>query len=287
MGAIAKLLGGQPYQVRGALVRVVREVMELPGIRFFAKPLYRQYFRRPFRRGNLYFGVYSSYELAQKQAQRLASAKLPASYDVPEATGKYQDQIQSLRACDYPAMYWLKHIVESGGRRIFDLGGHLGLAYYGFNQHIQYPADLTWCVHDLPHVVKAGRALASDRGVDSVLTFIDRPQAASGCDLIFSTGAIQYLPYRLPSLIDQLPEPPRHVLLNLIPLHHNKAFFTLQNLGIAICPYRIESIGGLISDMAARGYRVRDSWTLDRGMRIPFEWEHEVENYCGYYFERS
>lgn len=286
MGVSTKFLGGQPYQVREALARVVGETMELPVIRIFAKPLYERYFRRPFRRGNLYFGVYPSYEQALAKARHLASAKLPATYDVQEAAGKYLDQIQSLRACDYPAMFWLKHIMESGGRKVFDLGGHLGLAYYGFSHHIQYPTDLAWCVHDLPHVVTAGRALASARGVDGTLTFADRPQAASGCDLVFSTGALQYLPYRLPWLIDQLPEPPRHVLLNLIPLHADKSFFTLQNLGIAICPYRIESIGRLTSDMEARGYRVRDSWKLDRCMRIPFEWDHAVENYGGYYFER-
>lgn len=287
MGVSTQIFGGCSYQVRDALVRVLREAMELPGIRLLAKPLYKSHFRRPFRRGNLYFGVYGSYELALEQAQRLASHALPATYDVQAAASKYLDYMQSPRACDYPAMYWLKHIVELGGRRVFDLGGHLGLAYYSFRHYIDYPPDLTWHVHDLPQVMSAGRTLAQEHGVDNVLAFIDHPQAASGCDVMISTGAIQYLPYRLPSLIDELPHPPRHVLLNLIPLHPERSFFTLQNLGIAVCPYRIESTLGLISDMAARGYRVRDSWMLDRGMRIPFEWDHDVENYYGYYFERA
>ncbi|CAM2176412.1 Methyltransferase, TIGR04325 family [Paraburkholderia sacchari] len=273
--------------LRRGLLRIAREISELPGIRLLSAPLYRRYFREPYRSGNLYFGVYDTYQEALDEAQRISSAKLPPTYDVEEVTTRYLDQLQSLRTCDYPALFWINQILSAGGRRIFDIGGHLGLAYYGYQHYISFPSDLVWCVHDLPHVVAAGRRLASERDKLGALTFCETPHGADGFDVLISTGALQYLGYRLPALISELSHPPRHVLFNLIPLHPQKTFFTLQNLGVAVCPYRVESIGRLVADMQALGYRVRDHWDLnERRMRIPFKTEYEVDSYYGYYFER-
>jgi putative methyltransferase (TIGR04325 family) len=272
--------------LRRGLQRIAREISELPVIRLLSAPLYRRYFRKPYRSGNLYFGVYGTYQEALNEAHRISSARLPSNYDVEAVTTMYLDQLHSLRTCDYPTLFWINRILSEGGRRVFDLGGHLGLAYYGYQQYISFPAGLVWCVHDLPHVVAAGRRLASERDTSGALQFCETPQGADGFDILVSTGALQYLGYSLPSLIGELSHPPHHVLLNLIPLHPEKAFFTLQNLGVAVCPYRVESIERLVADMQAHGYQVRDHWELDRRMRIPFMTEYEVDSYHGYYFER-
>jgi len=272
--------------LRRGLLRIAREISELPVIRLLSAPLYRRYFRKPYRGGNLYFGVYDTYQEALNEAHRISSARLPSDYDVEAVTTMYLDQLHSLRTCDYPTLFWINRILSEGGRRVFDLGGHLGLAYYGYQRYISFPAGLVWCVHDLPHVVSAGRRLASERDTLGALQFCETPHGADGFDILISTGAFQYLGYSLPSLIGELSHPPHHVLLNLIPLHPEKAFFTLQNLGVAVCPYRVESIERLVADMRAHGYRVRDHWDLDRRMRIPFMDEYDVDSYHGYYFER-
>jgi putative methyltransferase (TIGR04325 family) len=259
---------------------------ELPVIRLLSAPLYRRYFRKPYRAGNLYFGVYRTYQEALDEAHRIASAGLPSTYDIEAVTTKYLDQLHSLRTCDYPALFWISRILSEGGRRVFDLGGHLGLAYYGYQRCMPFPADLVWCVHDLPHVVAAGRRLASERDKLGALQFCESPHGADGFDILTTTGALQYLAYSLQSLIRELSHPPRHVLFNLTPLHPEKAFFTLQNMGFAVCPYRVESIRRLVADLEAIGYRVRDHWELERSMRIPFKGEYEVNSYHGYYFER-
>ncbi|HET6554442.1 MAG TPA: methyltransferase, TIGR04325 family [Dyella sp.] len=282
------LAGGKHFHLRRHLALMARGVAELPVVRQVSSPLYRNYFRKPCRRGNLYFGVYKTYEDALEQAHQLSSMQLPSTYDVDGATTKYLDQIESLRPCDYPAMFWIDRILRDSGRRVFDLGGHLGVAYYSYRRYLSYPADLVWRVHDLPRVMAAGKSLARELDPAGSLQFCETPTGGDGFDLLISSGALQYLDYRLPDLIDRLDRPPRHVLFNLTPLHAEKSFFTLQNLGIAICPYRVESQVRLIEDMQARGYTLRDHWRLgERNLRIPFEPGYEVGSYHGCYFERT
>lgn len=259
-----------------------RDAMELPVIRGVSSLAYRNYFRRPYRNGNLYLGVFDTYEAATAEARRLASDRVPPDYDQERTVLLYREQIRSIRACDYPAVHWLGRALEGGARRVFDLGGHVGVAYYGFSRYLAFPADLSWRVHDLSHAMEAGAMLAETNRVQDTLGFTPNAGDASGCDFLISTGALQYLPYRLPELLAGLGKKPRHVLFNLTPLHPEKSFFTLQNLGIAICPYRIESAERLFGDMEALHYRMVDRWELpERRLRVPFHDGFEVECYHG------
>ncbi|RYZ72956.1 MAG: methyltransferase, TIGR04325 family [Lysobacteraceae bacterium] len=268
------------------LVRIAREAMELPGLSALARPMYRRYFQRPYKHGNLYYGVFASYREAQDAAEALASDAIPSSYDVEQAPLMYLGQLQQLRACDYPALHWVDHVMRSGGRKVLDLGGHIGVAYYGFKRYLPFPQDLDWCVHDLSHVREAGARLAERRGEARNLRFTGKAEDADGVDLLISTGALQYLPYSLPDLLSMLERRPRHVIFNLTPLHLQLSFFTLQNLGIAICPYRIGSLPRLVGAMADLGYQLRDQWELaDRHVHIPFHEECNVQAYQGGYFE--
>ncbi len=274
--------------LKRAAMRFAREAMELPGIALISRPMYRRYFSKPYEHGNIYHGVYTDYYEALLDAKRLSSDDLPASYDVDKATIMYRQQLLRLRACDYPTMYWIDQLIGNGARRIFDLGGHIGLAFYGFSRYIDYPSGLIWNVHDLDKVIQTGRSIATRRDPSGKLRFVQAPEAADGCDVLISTGALQYLEYSLPELLDRLIAPPRHVLFNLTPLHPTKSFFTLQNLGVAVCPYRVQSDAALVQQMAERGYQVRDRWELsERNLRIPFEPDYEVQAYYGIYFERQ
>lgn len=270
-----------------ALERIASGLAGFPPARPLARSLHRRRFQRPFGDDNLYYGVYDSYAQAQAAAQALSTRTLPASYDIEAAGRIYRSHLDRIRVSDYPLVHWLSRLFAAGQSRVFDLGGNIGVTYYAFRRYLDYPPGLEWCVHDLPTVVGAGRKWAQDHDEARRLHFDESPQGASGHDVLVCTGALQYLEYTLPELLRGLPEPPPHILVNLTPLHDDRSYFTLQNLSIAICPYRVMARQELLAGMAALGYETVDQWrSFERHLEIPFEPGYAIDNYSGGYFRR-
>lgn len=267
----------------GRFKRIANEAAELPVIRWLAKPIYRKLFRRPDLEGYVYYGRYESYS----EALADAPPALPASYDVQAAGRMYVDRHQKIRVSDYPLVYWLQRQFDAGQRTVFDLGGHIGVSYYGFEKYMDYPADMRWVVHDTPSTVAAGRAWALRHDPSRRLSFADSPDAANGCDVLITSGALQYLDYTLPELLERLPDPPAHVLINQTPMHPETSYFTLQNISIANCPYRVMAVPEFISAMQALGYELQEQWeSYERQLRVPFEPDCTVDCYRGFYLQK-
>ena len=201
-------------------------VAELPGVRLLARPVYRHLFARDVLPGNAYGGVFASVEAARAGAP----ASLPTSYDQPQSGELYADRLERVQIVDYPVLFWLSRLFAGDARKLFDLGGNVGTSYFGFRHHLPYPDDLRWLVHDVPAVVAAGRALAEREDGAGKLGFTDSPQDADGCDVLLCSGVLQYLDYSLPQLLQPLRAPPRHVLVNVTPLHPERSFVTLQRV---------------------------------------------------------
>ncbi len=270
--------------VRSKLRRIAIEAGQLPGLRLLAQPIYRRLFQRPYQPEAHYYGVYDSY------ARALADAPptLPTSYDV-EASGRmYRSHLDRIKVSDYPVLHWLSRLFQSGQRQLFDLGGHIGLGYYGFRRYLDYPADLHWLVHDVPAVVSAGRDWAAKHDPDGRLAFTDARDDVDGAGVLFSSGALQYLDYTLPELLQRLHRPPAHVLINMVPMHPSRSYFTLQNIGFAICPYRIAAAPVFIAGMQALGYSIVDRWqSFERHLEVPFAPACDIDCYHGFYFRRN
>ena len=265
--------------VRKRIRRIVKESSELPGIRLLAEPVYRRRFRAH-RSGNAYFGVYASFAEAQRDIPR----ELPADYNTEAAANLYGGRLSSVEASDYPPLYWLQRLLKSGQRRIFDLGGHVGLSYYAFEPYLEYPADLIWQVHDMPAVMARGRAMAIERDPARKLDFVELTQA-DGCDVLMAKGALQYLEYSLAELLEQQQVLPRHLLINLTPMHPTRAYFTLQHIGVAVCPYRISAVPEFLSEIQALGYRLVERWEhMERSIDIPFRPHSSIDRYYGFCF---
>jgi putative methyltransferase (TIGR04325 family) len=268
---------------------VALDVAELPGVRLLARPFYRRLFASDVLPGNAYGGVFASFD----EARAGAPASLPTSYDQPQSGELYADRLERVQIVDYPVLFWLSQLFAADARKLFDLGGNVGTSYFGFRHHLPYPDDLRWLVHDVPAVVASGRALAEREDSAGKLGFTDSPRDADGCDVLFCSGVLQYLDYSLPELLGSLREPPRHVLVNMTPLHPERAFVTLQRVtrrrvGIANCPYRVSALGGFVDEFAKAGYSMVDHWsTTERHMRIPFEPDHSVDRYHGFCFCRG
>ena len=270
------------------LRRIASDAAELPVLRWLGQPLYRELFKRDVLPGNRYCGIYAS----AAQAQAHAPHARPANYDVAEAAMLYPARMQRPGASDYPVVFWLGRLFDEGARRLFDLGGHIGVSYYAFQSHLAYPGSLRWQVHDVPAVMAAGKTWASDHDATGRLSFADTFDEASGSDIVLASGVLQYLDYNLIDRLRALPEPPAHVLINLTPLHPERRFVTLQRIthkgrGIANCSYTVDALAPFIAGFEAAGYAVVDHWEqAERSMRIPFAPEYAVACYHGFYFRR-
>ena len=80
---------------------------------------------------------------------------------------------------------------------------------------------------------------------------------------------------------------PRHLLLSKLPLRDGPGFVTLQNGGPCFVPQRVFDRGRFLSDFAAIGYELIDSWE-DHSLScwIPFNPTPTVPTYTGLYLRR-
>jgi len=194
----------------------------------------------------------------------------------------YRDRLTRIHPSDYPVMLWLQKAFAEGARVIFDLGGHVGVAYYAYQQVLSFPSEISWRIYDVPAVMAAGRQEALERDPAHRLTFTDRFETAAEADVLFTSGCLQYLEQTLAELIAPLRRRPRWVLVNLLPLHEQSAYWTVQSIGTAFCPYRIQHSQTFFRDLERLGYRVLDRWeNLEKECWVAFDAEHSLDRYHG------
>ena len=84
---------------------------------------------------------------------------------------------------------------------------------------------------------------------------------------------VQYniLPMTLGQLFGGVKTKPAHVIVNLLPLHPEQTYFTVQNIGTAFCVYRVQSHIEFVSAMREIGYEeLVDVWeNLEKRCDIP------------------
>jgi putative methyltransferase (TIGR04325 family) len=116
--------------------------------------------------------------------------------------------------------------------------------------------------------------------------FSDSLADASGADVLLASGVLQYLPTSLPEILAGLASRPRRIIINTAPIHPTRSFFTLNGIGTAYCPYRVEAHDPLVDAIRQRGYRLRHEWSNPaKYMRIPFAPEHSLTSYTGFCFD--
>jgi putative methyltransferase (TIGR04325 family) len=196
--------------------------------------------------------------------------------------------MRRIAAYDYPVLLWLQRLFEDEkASRVFDVGGHVGLAYYSYRRYIRYPADLRWTVYDVPAVVAEGIQRASQNDADHQLAFTESFLDGSGSDILLASGSLQYIPAQLGEMLDKLASPPKHVLVNQLPVHPESSYFTLNSIGTAFCPYHIFAERPFLEEVRRAGYELMDRWD-NPGKRcdIPYPRGYSIEGYAGFYFRR-
>lgn len=260
--------------VRGIFV----ETLKLPLFRWMAKHLYDRHFERQ-RYGNHYRGIYPDYATALKHAPSSSRG-----YDNEDAAAQFRQRIGELRVSEYPALFWLTRLLREGQRSVFDLGGHFGHVYYNFQNYCRFPDDLRWTVCDLSRTVEAGREWAKTNDPAERLAFTELHSDADGYDVLLVFGTLQYLDFSLEDMLASLKRPPRHIIINMTPMHPTLDFHTVQNMGFACAPYHILSKPNFLAAMDACGYDVVDRWrSYERKCHIPFARAHDVDCYSGFY----
>ena len=233
---------------------------------------------------HIYRGVYKSFA----EAQASIPAGRTAGYDNTGAADLYRERTRIIYLNDYPMIYWLGRFFDQGGRSVFDLGGHIGIAYYSYQKHLEYPEGLRWTVQDVPAVNAAGEAWAMEHDPARRLSFASTVAAASGTHILFAAGSLQYLEYTLAEAISAMPVRPRFLLLNSVPIHTRESYFTVQNMGVTCCPYRVLGEREFMGGLASLGYKLRDRWeNTQRHCTVPFYPDLSLDRYFGFAFENS
>lgn len=240
-------------------------------------------YRRKFlnnQKENLFMGSFESFAAAQAGAP---SSKAVGYDNAEQARTFYSPQIHSY---DYPALFWLGRSLAEGMASVFDLGGHVGIKYYAFRRLLDYPGGLRWTVCDVPGVVKTGQELAVQREATAQLGFTTDYGAASGYDVLYASGSLQYLPVRIVEIISTLAVKPKRIVLNTTAVHPDRTLYTLNSIGFAVCPYRIQHHDVLLAELKQAGYRRRDVWRNDgKPIEVPFVDGGDKAYYAGCCFD--
>jgi putative methyltransferase (TIGR04325 family) len=254
--------------------RIFGRLQTAPGVKQAAELYYERQFRNwpgAFR------GVFHSFEAALQSAPQGRTG-----YDHPELGGMYVERRFRIYEADYPILFWLSRILGEH-RQVFDFGGHVGLAFYGFESYLDYPADLTWTVYDVPSVLAEGRKFA-EQHPRAALRFSGELSELAQHSVLHASGALQYVETPLAQQLEQLGARPKHLLLNKLPLYEGEPFVTLQNTVHAYNPYAVYNREAYVASLEALGYRVIDSWDdWERSCRPLNQPDYQVPHYWGLY----
>lgn len=269
-------------QIIERIHRQIDRILAFPPIRQVLLHGYDRQFAQN-ERHNLFRGVFASFDAAQ----RTAPPSRPLGYDNPDAAAMYMNRTKRVYATDYPMLFWLDRLLAKGQRTIVDLGGHIGVSFYSYASYLRYPPDMSWTVLDVPAVALQGRQLAKKLDSTGQLGFTDQVGDADGADVLLALGSLQYLPDTLPERLAKLKAAPTHLLLNLVPIHAEYDYFTLQSIGTAFCPYHIIRLDNLVRGLEALGYTLVDQWeNPEKKCTIPFQPKYSLDEYRGFFFSR-
>lgn len=230
---------------------------------------------------NLYKGIYNSFH----EATKAIPPKFKSDYDIHEAHYKPHKDLSLFRPINKPLLEPFKTALKEISS-VLDIGGGVGIDYYSFKQALNFSESLNWMVFDVPAAAKVGQEIAT-KNQCSNLTFIENLRQVKAVDLLLTNGALQYIEPSLSELIDQLPQKPKHLLVNYIPCYDGRTFFTIQNLKFSRCPYKIQGRTQFIKEIEEKGYQLVKTWDEPRTCLIPFHPDQFVESYPGFYFIRK
>jgi putative methyltransferase (TIGR04325 family) len=108
------------------------------------------------------------------------------------------------------------------------------------------------------------------------------------CNVAYASGSIQYYDINSPvELLTQIPEKPRFVIFNQIPLDNKieRNFYTLQNIFNQIVVNTVFSEKYFTKEMNAYGYTLKDQWKDYSANCNILNHEYNLPFYSGQFYQ--
>ena len=238
-----------------------------------------KYYQRQFeKRSPSCHGLYKSFA----QAAHDSPGDKLSGYDHRVISEFYRQSIDAFNPGDYPVLFWLSQVLPQT-RFVFELGGSIGLGYYGYHRYLKFPPELRWVICEVPEAVRVGREIALERH-ETALEFTEQREIDADPELYATFGALQYIEEPFAQIIGSLRRKPPHLLVNRVPLSDGDGFVTLQNNGCWFSPYKVDNKSHFIKSIVALGYEVIDQWDMSRPNNFLLHLEEGLPNYHGMYF---
>src|SRR5262249_54514905 len=135
----------------------------VPGLsRFYAQ---RMMARRDHT--GLHSGIYGSYEAALADIPEWRKS----GWDHEGTAQLWVDPVDPVRPSTYPVFFWLARVLGKNDALV-NVGGSIGLTYYGYRRLGQMPQGATWTVVEVTKIAEQGRQVAQ-REQARELSFVD------------------------------------------------------------------------------------------------------------------
>jgi putative methyltransferase (TIGR04325 family) len=247
--------------------------------------LEKAYARHALRRvdhGGLFSGVYDSYASAWQDIPTGRNH----GWDNEQSARIWLDRIHHMQPTAYAPFFWLSNLLREG-TTIIDYGGSIGLSYYSYVRRRKLPLGARWIVVEVPHLVAAGKKAAQQENAPQ-LEFVSDLASTPPGDILLSAGTLQYIEGSVPGVLENLPALPAHLLLNKLPLTKGQAYWTLQNFGPAVSPYRVYNAKDFLGYFEKAGYALRDRWEVpELSCDVPSHPLQYVPQFSGLYLEKA
>ncbi|MGH9643444.1 MAG: methyltransferase, TIGR04325 family [Terriglobales bacterium] len=253
----------------------------LPPVRSILKRRYKNRFDRAAGTLRLFHGIYPDFASALRD---VPAGRLEGHDNAPSVL-RLADGRLRIYPFDYPVMFWLQKLLPDC-RLLFDLGGGVGISYFGYRKYLQCPPAMTWLVGELPAAVAHGEQIAHQEGAES-LRFTTSLEELEHADILLASGTVQLIekPFEMLRSVRRLPP---HLLINKAPLYNRPAAVTLHNTGAALCASHLFNRAQFVSECQALGYELVDEWAnLGLAAHVPYFPQHAIPAYTGFYFARS
>jgi putative methyltransferase (TIGR04325 family) len=231
-----------------------------------------------------------------RSAEEFLRDRGPTGYDNSVTASKYvAAAMASLAASIGPPLPQVRQLASAlqdavaaaalpGRVRVLDFGGAAGGEFIALCQHSSRFKDFQWTVVELSKLAVLAKREISPRVPG--LRFVSRLVDAGPFDLLYTSGALQYVAHWQAELSDLLAHEPACIVCTRVPIYHERSFVTCQNAGETRYPAWVWSRADFVSPIELAGYRLVSEFYVPQD-RLILEGKTLIDKFSGFIFVRQ